>query len=944
VTMVQDNPLEALGEAGQSLWLDYLKRSLVESGELERLIEHDGLKGLTSNPSIFEQAIGHSDEYAGDIKAFTAHGAPSVEQTYEHLAIADIQAAADVLRKVYDETGGRDGYVSLECSPYLADDTQGTIAEAVHLWQSVDRRNLMVKVPATDAGLPAIRAIIGKGINVNVTLLFSVARYRQVAQAYIAGLEDLHAAGGDIARVASVASFFVSRIDAAVDLKIDALASPGTGEALRGRIAIANAKLAYVACGELFAGPRWDALAAAGARAQRLLWASTSTKSKALKDTTYVEALIGRDTVDTVPPGTMDAFRDHGLARADAIETGLDEARRDLAALAGLGIDLEAIARDLVIDGVRQFSDAFDKLLCATARQTHEALPDAVGVTEVAPGTDRAAQAIAAEMERWRKEGLIRRLWAGDATLWTHADEAQWGGWLRVVDDQAGDVATLVRITDYIRQGAFSHVVLLGMGGSSLGPQVLADVLGAHAGWPVFHMLDSTDPQAIADLEREIALDRTAFITSSKSGSTLEPTIFTDYFMARLRESLAAAEAARHFVAITDPGSALDARAADEGWAAVFHGIPSIGGRYSVLSNFGRVPAAAIGLDVAELERRTLAMVRACGASVPPAENPGVQLGVALGVAARDLGRDKVTIVASPRIAPIGAWLEQLIAESTGKNGKGLIPVADEPPGRPEAYGADRIFAYVELAGGYDPAQRATMAAIAAAGHPVVTLTVHALADIGQEFFRWEIAIAVAGAVIGINPFDQPDVEASKQKTRALTDAYEQGKTPPTEAPVLVEDGIALYADPATAGAHRSLADCLRHHFATLAPGDYVALLAYLDRTPWAIGHFDEARIRIRDHTGAATCLGFGPRFQHSTGQAYKGGPDTGVFIQVTCDDAHDIPVPGHRYTFGMVKAAQAQGDLAVLLERGRRAIRIHLRDPATGLPRLVHAIHEALS
>ena len=769
-----------------------------------------------------------------------------------------------------------------------------------------------------------------------------MATYRQVAEAYIGGLEDLRAAGGDIARVASVASFFISRIDSAVDKAIDALADPAKGDDLRGKIAIANAKLAYAAYGELFTSPRWQALAQAGARTQRLLWASTSTKSKTLKDTIYIEALVGYDTVTTVPPKTIEAFRDHGIVQADAITSGLDQARADLLKLSALGIDLEAICR--AVDGVRQFSDAFDALLGAVARQTREAWPQARGGISVAPGSPAAEAAFAEEMAAWSQEGRIRRLWAGDATLWTNADEAQWLGWLGLVEDELTDVTKLVSLGAHIRKNGVQHIVLLGMGGSSLGPQVLAEVLGEQPGWPRFHMLDSTDPRQIAELEAAITLDKTLFITSSKSGSTLEPNIFTDYFWAKLS---ATGTPARHFVAVTDPGSSLEKRALGDGWAAIFHGIPAIGGRYSVLSNFGLVPAAAMGLDVADLLRRTLPMIGACGADVPPAENPGVQLGVALGVAARVLGRDKVTIITSPGIAPLGAWLEQLLAESTGKQGHGLIPVAGEPLAAPGAYGPDRIFAYVELAENYDPTQRAAIKALAEAGHPVITLTMNAKADIGQEFFRWEIAVAVAGAVIGINPFDQPDVEASKVKTRALTDAYEKGEEPRQDPPIFTVEGMALYADARNAaelGEQNSITAYLKRHFARIDAGAYVALLAYIDRTPEATGQLTASRALIRDRTKAATCVGFGPRFLHSTGQAYKGGPNSGVFLQITCQDPRDIAVPGHRYSFGVVKAAQAQGDLAVLVERGRRVIRIHLADAVRDLPRLVQAIEDSLS
>jgi transaldolase/glucose-6-phosphate isomerase len=950
------NTLQTLGTAGQSPWIDFLKRSFVESGDLAKMIQTDGLKGLTSNPSIFEKAIAESEEYAGAIKAFTAEGAPSITEIYEHLVIADIKAAADVMRPVYDAGHGVDGFVSLECSPYLANDTKATITEGEHLWQAVDRPNLMVKVPATEAGLPAIRALIGQGISVNITLLFSVETYAQVAEAYIAGLEDYRAKGGDVGKVASVASFFISRTDTAVDKALDklgdALVYPDDhkhvhGNDLRGKIAIANAKLAYAAYGELFNGPRWDALAAAGARTQRLLWASTSTKSKALKDTIYVESLIGRETVDTIPPKTMDAFRDHGIVEPDAIESDLDEARQSLDALADLGIDLEAISRELVVDGVKQFADAFDQLFAAIARQTREAWPDAVGGTRVAPGSDEAKAAFASEMEAWRKDGRIRRLWAVDPTLWTGADEAKWGGWLQVVNDELGDPHPFAFLREHIRGEGFSDVVLLGMGGSSLGPQVLAEVLGDQAGWPKFHMLDSTDPQQIRDLEASFKLDKALFITSSKSGSTLEPNIFTDYFWDKLSAVSGQRTASRHFIAVTDPGSALEQRALEENWAGIYYGVPSIGGRYSVLSKFGLVPATAIGLNVGDLLRQTQLMARSCGADVPPEENPGVQLGVALGVAARSLGRDKVTIIASPSIAPIGAWLEQLLAESTGKQGRGLIPVSGEALAEPDAYGQDRIFAYVELADGFDPAQRAAVAKLAEAGHPVITLAMNAKEDIGQEFFRWEIAVAVAGAIIGIDPFDQPDVEASKLKTKALTQAYEKGETQSEEAPILTEDGMSLCADPANAeklGQHDTIAAYLNSHFAQIGAGDYAAFLAYIDRTAEATDQLTAIRLAVRDHTKAATCVGFGPRFLHSTGQAYKGGPNSGVFLQVTCDDAQDIAIPGHRYSFGVVKAAQAKGDLEVLVERGRRAIRIHLHDVSTGLPRLVEAIQAALA
>jgi len=937
------NPLKQLEACDQSPWLDYLKRSLIQTGGLKALIETDGIKGVTSNPSIFEKAIGGSHEYDEDIKTYLKDRDHSITEIYEHLVIADIQAAADALRSVYDATHGRDGYVSLECSPYLANDTEATVKEAHHLWQAVARPNLMVKVPATPAGIPAIRLLIADGVNINVTLLFSIGAYEQVAEAYIAGLEDLHRAGGDVAKAGSVASFFVSRIDTAVDKALDA--RPDAPADLKGKVAIANAKLAYARYKALFDGPRWEALAQRGARTQRVLWASTSTKSKTMKDTAYVEALIGRETVDTIPPATMDAFRDHGVVQADAIDQGLDEARATLSALDKAGVSLDEITQALVTDGVQQFADAFDQLFAAIAVQRRDDLNEPGQMAEIMPGSDAFKAACDAEIDKWRKTGAIRRLWAGDKTLWTGTDEDQWTGWLRIVDAQLAAISDLAEFAEEVRAGDYTDVVLLGMGGSSLGPEVIAKTFGDQPGWPRFHMLDSTDPEQIRALDDDIQIERTLFITSSKSGGTLEPNIFTDYFFDRVAKACGADQAPKRFVAVTDPGSPLDKRA--QPWAATFHGTPSIGGRYSVLSDFGLVPAAAMGLDVRRLLQATLPMVRACGPDAPAAENPGVQLGVALGVAATQFGRDKVTVLASPGLGAIGAWLEQLLAESTGKHGKGLIPVADEPLGGASTYGADRLFAYLELEGAADPAQQTLLSELVAAGHPAVKIVVKDIWRLGQEFFRWEVAVAVAGAILGINPFDQPDVEGSKIKTKALTEQYETDQSLPAETPVFTQDGVALYADPRNAealGRHNTLDGYLRGHFDQLKPGDYAAFLAYVERSPAHVETLNEMRSFVRDQTHAATCVGFGPRFQHSTGQAYKGGPNSGVFLQITCDDPYDLAVPGHRYSFAVVKAAQARGDLEVLEERDRRALRVHLRDVDTGLSELTRAVHGALA
>jgi transaldolase/glucose-6-phosphate isomerase len=946
------NPLISLREQGQAVWLDFLSRRFVAEGGLKRLVQNDGLAGVTSNPAIFKKAIAGSNDYDSSLAAVTKDGDADVMSLYERLAIADIKNAADVLRTVYDATGGNDGFVSLEVSPYLANDTAGTVAEARRLWDAVGRANLMIKVPGTPAGLPAIRQLLGEGINVNITLLFSCAVYREVVEAYLSGLEHHHSQGGDLKRIASVASFFVSRIDSAVDRLIDERIKTAPGEsqalaALRGKIAIANAKLAYRHYQRLFAGARWNRLRDAGARVQRLLWASTSTKNPAYRDVLYVEELIGPNTVNTLPPETLEAFRDHGKV-APTLEANVADAEQELRSLDRLGISLDEVTAKLTVEGVKLFADAFDDLLGAIAKKRAATLGRALN-GQTATLSPEWEKDVNATLEEWRKSGSIRRLWQGDATLWTGADEAKWLGWLDIVAEQRRTILRFEKLAADVKRENFTHAVLIGMGGSSLGVEVLAKTFGRQAGFPEFQVIDSTDPVQIRALESAVDLKTTLFIVSSKSGTTLEPNILMDYFFARVQSVVGAQKARTHFIAITDPGSKLAGVAAERRFRGVCLGKPNIGGRYSVLSDFGAAPAAIMGLDVGRFLGATETMVRACGAHVPPADNPGVQLGAIIGTLAKK-GRDKLTVIASPGLAALGAWLEQLVAESTGKQGKGIIPLDGEDAGAPAVYGTDRLFVYLRLESDSDVAQADKVAKLEQAGQPVVRITVPAREQIGQEFFRWEIATAVAGAITGVNPFDQPHVEASKVKTRALTDAYEKSGALPPETPLLEDKGIKVFADEANAkilkqaGDSSSLVTSLKAHLSRLHAGDYCAVLAYLAMSQTHERALHDIRMMIRDRLHVATCVGFGPRFLHSTGQAYKGGPNTGVFLQVTTDYAKEIPVPERKYGFGVVIAAQARGDFAVLSELGRRALRLHLgADTEKGLATLKDAVRQAL-
>ncbi len=533
---------------------------------------------------------------------------------------------------------------------------------------------------------------------------------------------------------------------------------------------------------------------------------------------------------------------------------------------------------------------------------------------------------------------FARKIWALDPTLWTDAGEEKWLGWLDIVDQQLLRVEEFRALAAEVKSREFSDAVLLGMGGSSLGPEVLAQTLGCAPGFPNFHVLDSTDPSQIRTLQDRLNLPRTLFIVSSKSGGTLEPNIFKQYFFDLVKDG-------SQFIAITDPDSSLEQAATEDGFWKTFHGVTSIGGRYSVLSDFGMVPAAVMGMDVSRFLESAKKMVERCK-SPDPSANPGVALGIALGRHALQ-GRDKVTLISSPGIADLGAWVEQLLAESTGKTGRGLIPVDGEPLGSPSVYGHDRIFTYERYVPGPDGAQESAMQSLEHAGHTVLRWEIEDKYDLGQEFFRWEIATAVAGALLEINPFDQPDVEASKVATRELTSEYEKTGNLPPEQPVFQGDGLQLYADEENStelGHHKTLTAYLAEHLRRIAPGEYFALLAYMERNDAHEAVLQHIRTAVRDSARVATCLGFGPRFLHSTGQAYKGGPNSGVFLQITCEPSVELAVPGQRYTFGVVEAAQARGDFTVLSQRKRRALRVHLpSDVAAGLETLHKAVEAAL-
>jgi transaldolase/glucose-6-phosphate isomerase len=885
--------LAAITAAGTSVWLDQIRRGLIESGELQRLVDENSLRGVTSNPAIFEKAILGSTDYDADIERLAGEGL-GPKEIYENIAIRDVQLAAEVLRPVYDESGGVDGYVSLEVEPQLAHDTEGTLEQARDLWKRVDAPNVMIKIPGTDAGLPAIEQAIAEGINVNVTLLFSVEAYERVAEAFIKGTE--RAEGG---YAHSVASFFVSRVDTEVDKRLP------EDSPLRGTAAVANARAAYLKFKEIFYGERFAAVREKGAPVQRPLWASTGVKDPKYPETKYVDELIAPDTVNTMPMPTL-------LGAAEKAEVGGATADQDpgaeLQALADAGIDMKDVTDKLLADGIAAFVTPFEALLAGVelARE---------GVVTGRPKTiqsvipDELEPALIARVQKAIEEGVAKRVWQKDESLWGGPgvpEIADRLGWLTISEKMLDAAPDLNAFAEEIRSEGFTDVALLGMGGSSLGPEVIRRSYGDIEGSPKLHVLDSTDPAAVLELEQKIDLEKTLFVVSSKSGGTIETLSHMKHFYERT------GKVGQQFVAVTDPGSSLVAEAKERGFRRVFENDPEIGGRYSVLSYFGLVPAVLMGVNIEALLHRCQVAEQSCTGFDTTANNSGLWMGVTMGESALQ-GRDKCTFVVSEPISSFGLWIEQLIAESTGKEGKGALPVADEPLGEPDAYGDDRVFVYLRNTDEPDAELEAKMSALGKAGQPVVTTQVHGPSDLGRIFFFAEFGTAVAGWVLGINPFDQPNVQEAKDNTAKVLAMPE----PPT-LPV---------ADDNT----------LKELIAGAAPPNYVAIMGYVKPSEEFDAAIAELRARIRDETKATTTFGYGPRFLHSTGQFHKGGPPTGLFLQLVHDGDEDVPVPGEDFTFGKLKNAQADGDLLTLRDHGLSAERVRLEgDPAAAVRELI--------
>jgi transaldolase/glucose-6-phosphate isomerase len=894
VTVGVNERLAALTAAGTSVWLDQIRRSLIEGGELQRLVDEYCLRGVTSNPAIFEKAILGSNDYDDDLVELAERGLDA-RAIYDEIAVRDVQLAADVLRPVYDQTGGYDGYVSLEVGPEAAHDADITLEQARDYWRRVDRPNVMIKIPGTPAGTKPIEEAIFEGININVTLLFAVEAYSHVAEAYIRGLERRREAGESIDDIHSVASFFVSRVDSEVDKRLEAA---GNTELL-GTAGLWNARAAYVRFKEIFRGDRFEELAAAGAPVQRPLWASTGVKNPHYSDTMYVDGLVAPDTVNTMPMPTMMACGEKLEVTGPTADAAPADVERALGALADAGIDMADVTDKLLRDGVQLFEVALDKLL-AGVESKREAVVTGRPETIESIMPDELEPAIADRVRKAIEEDVARRVWRKDETLWG-GPAAELGdrlGWLTISDQMLERADELKAFAAACRDDGLTDAVLLGMGGSSLAPEVFRQSFAGKVDGLGLHVLDSTDPGAILAVEQAIDLEKTLFVVSSKSGGTVETRSQFAYFHARVRDAVGDDAAGSHFVAITDPGTSLAELATEHGFLHAFLNDPEIGGRYSALSYFGLVPAALMGVDVAAVLERAQVAEQACQHYSDSSSNSGLWLGLAMGELALHR-RDKLTFAVAEPIGSFGLWVEQLIAESTGKQGRGILPVAGEPVGSPDVYGDDRVFVHLQQKDAPEAGFATEMAELAKAGHPTFTMDVEGPEDLGRIFFFAEFATAVAGWVLGINPFDQPNVQEAKDNTAKVLEGGDLPQVPESD----------------------SLDDVL----AKAEPPHYVAIMGYLEPSDEFDAAVTELRVAIRDKTKATTTFGYGPRFLHSTGQFHKGGPPTGLFVQLLDEDQNEVEIPQAGYTFGHLKEAQATGDYLTLRDHDLPVVRIRL-------------------
>lgn len=916
------NNSQSLKELGQSIWYDNIERSMLLDGTMQQMIDEGQVYGVTSNPSIFEAALKNSTAYDAVLQTLAWAGLDN-EQIYAELVKDDIRTTADLFLPVYDANQSQDGMVSVEIDPFLAYDARKSINHGRALWQEIDRKNIMIKVPATTEGLEVITELIADGINVNATLIFSIERYKKVIDAYMSGLEKRLSRGESIDNIASVASFFVSRIDTAVDQLLDAVsASPSNlaqeAAAAKGKVAVANAKLAYQVYRELFSSPRFIALQEKGAKPQKPLWASTGTKNPDYADTLYVDELIAANSVNTLPPQTLAAFLDHGRTKF-SIGTNLQEAIEAMEVLKRLGIDFSAVTQQLEDEGVEKFRQAHNSLLeiIETKRKNF------------VHGLDGLAASLRAALKDAIADESVSRMYAHDPTFWTDNEDGfeeirNRLGWLGLPSQQVSLIPELESFRDELLADGFTDAFVLGMGGSSLAPEVISQAIAKSVvpGKGLrLQIIDTTNPEEIAFRCEGVNLTRTLFFVSSKGGGTSETLAAMNYFWSEL-ERLGVEKPGSNFVAITDPETSLQILAESKQFRKVFNARPDVGGRYSVFTHFGLVPAAVMGVDMQRFLANAIEAENQGLENVPYSSNPNLLLGLLMGVAANN-GKDKLTFIAESYTAHLVPWLEQLIAESSGKEGKGVLPIEGESQLETLAYPADRIFVYFSVDGG----KRDFASGLKDRGFPVIEIAIKDPYQLAKEFYSWEYATAIACSVLRVNAFDQPNVQLSKTITNAVIEDYQKQGRLDEGQPIRENDEIAVYGESVTGLENaNNLDEVLKAYGQTVLENGYIALNAFVARLPENERFFESLRSDLLQRFNKATTLGFGPRFLHSTGQLHKGGQPGGLFITFTEDSSVDFEIPNKGMSFATLQRAQALGDIEALRQKGKRVVRIHLK------------------
>jgi transaldolase/glucose-6-phosphate isomerase len=921
------NKIERILELGQSIWYDNIQRCIIRNGELKEMIQRGEIRGLTSNPCSFRKAISDSNDYDTAIAPMALAGW-NCEKIFSQLSVEDIRDAASLFTELYVQTDGKDGYVSLEINPSFSHETEKIVAEARKTWTAVNRPNLMVKIPATESGISAVRQLVSAGINVNSTLIFSEEQYIKAAEAYISGLEDRIASGQPINKIQSVASVYVCWIDSKIDPLLEKIITEGSEEQaaiareLKGKVGIANCQRIYRQFKKIFSGERFNALQKKGATIQRPLWAATGCKNDQYSDTIYIDSLIGENTISSVDPETLKAALDHGCIKA-GLPASDNEIDLVFSKLASIGISLQNITEELQEEGVNTFENAFNSML-GDLNKRSDILKKSLG---------DLYDPVMSNFKKIEENSILPRIFAKDPTVWTFDIQAYPEirnrlGWLDAHMNTAKNIEEFRSILKSLKENGIRKVLLLGMGGSSLAPEVMALTFKEISDLKL-EIVDSTDPGQVLEADHSHPTSETVYIISSKSGGTAEVRALLDYFYQRAKDTLGE-KAGSHFIAITDPGTQLERIAKELNFRNIVLSDPAVGGRFSAITPFGVLPATLIGIDPAIVLEKVNAIAKKSTPSNPVASNEGAALGVYMGTAAL-LGRDKFTILTDPELESFGSWLEQLIAESSGKNGKGIIPVDIEPQTDPSVYAKDRAFVYIQTSG----TQCDFIDQLMKVGQPVLTIKLNDLPDLFAEFYRWEIAISVACSLLEVNAFDQPNVQDSKNRTVAKINEYKE-KGVLSEPEVLWEkDGVKVFyslAEAANETLKKELAAAKNpaefiSKFLTIAHSgeDYVAINAYLPRNEDMLHKLQSLRKEILKQTACATTLGFGPRFQHSTGQLHKGGANNGVFIQIVANSPTDVEIPNEGMTFAVLERAQALGDFEALMAVNRRAVRIDL-------------------